>query len=118
MGKSKDTFCKDCFILEIKCSSAISYLKLGIKKSRSGITGCIRFEEQNTQCKSPLNNEKFISLHNRKSGHRARSAMSVWTEAPSIFLDWQSYHASLLLGLILSLSQNGCYSSRHPGFLP
>lgn len=32
LGESKNIFCKDCFILEIKCSSAISYLKLGIKK--------------------------------------------------------------------------------------
>lgn len=94
LEENKNIFCKDCFILEINCSSAISYLKLGMKKSRSGITGCISFEEQNIQPKSPLNNEKFINLHNRKSGHSARSVMSVWTEAASIFLAWQPYEAS------------------------
>lgn len=68
--------------------------------------------------KSLLINEKFINLHNSKSGHRAGLALSVWTEVPSIVLAWQPYHVMLLLGLVPSLPQNGCCSSRHPGFLP
>lgn len=34
LGESKHIFCKDCFIFEIKCTLAISYLKLEIKKNQ------------------------------------------------------------------------------------
>lgn len=78
-------------------STICCHLKPEIKISRGGITGCLSCKEQKAQPKV-LNNEEFLHLHNRKSGHRARSLGSTWTDAPSIFLVQQLYHTSLVLG--------------------